>query len=226
MSTFELMRDMHTENYGNTDLVSGGDDYFYAGSFDGGADVIGGLLDRLFDGTKKKIAGGCESCGGGCIACGGCESCNIDGGTDKCWFCGAEHYDDDMVVESKYKQGGYTIYTDDSPLMYDTKSKGTDGVPEESNYSYEESYNIPAEYNIPKDTYDMVVESNYSYEESKGIADVPEESNYANEESKGIDEDSTTGGRGTCIKQSKYSDVHAFIKKYINSIDKTFKVNN
>ena len=85
MSTsFDQVREMREDSYMTTEppSIGGGVDYFYVGAYDGGDDVLGGILDKLLSdsmeysehtndafvpmgGGSFDFTGGCETCGGG-----------------------------------------------------------------------------------------------------------------------------------------------------------------
>jgi len=62
MSTsFDQVRTMKEDNYGNTEppSIGGSVDYFYIGAYEGGDDVLGGILDKLLGGMEYlEHAGG------------------------------------------------------------------------------------------------------------------------------------------------------------------------
>lgn len=98
MTSFDQVREMREDNYRTTEPPSiGGVDYFYIGAYDGGDDVLGGILDKLLSGSMEytehindvfvSVEGGLVVQTGGCDTCGGCDRCG--GG---CSTCGGEKY--------------------------------------------------------------------------------------------------------------------------------------
>jgi len=78
MTSFDQVREMREDNYMTTEppSIGGGVDYFYVGAYDGGNDVLGGILDKLLSGSMEysehtndggsfDFTGGCDTCGGG-----------------------------------------------------------------------------------------------------------------------------------------------------------------
>lgn len=74
-TSFDQVREMREDNYSNTEppSIGGSVDYLYFGAYDGGDDVLGGILDKLLDGNIGYTGGnnnesvqtdGCETCSG------------------------------------------------------------------------------------------------------------------------------------------------------------------
>ena len=187
-----------TPNYGS------GVDYVYIGSFTGGDDILGGVLDNLLSDMdysgSAAASGGCDSCGGGCSKCRG-------GGQREGITSYNNQFNSDpegVVVSSPCKY-------DDCPVVIEDDETESIIINSE-----------PLSYSIYHDTKYVQDDEGSLVVNRKGVPlDIVSTSKWG-----GTDQSLTksNSSKPDNIKMTKYSDVCKFIKNYVKTFDdKTFK---